>query len=121
MDRLWLGRARHASGLPYVSIALATVAFSILAWSSGRGWAIDLPWAPTLGLRLDLALDGLGALYALLATGIGGVVFVYALALPSAPPRPSAIGPPAMLVASGPGWCCSWARWSGWLPPATSS
>jgi len=48
----------------------------LFGWLSG-GHAIDLAWAPTLGLRLDLALDGLGALYALLATGIGAVVFVY--------------------------------------------
>jgi NADH:ubiquinone oxidoreductase subunit 4 (subunit M) len=31
----------------------------------------DLAWAPTLGLRLNLALDGLAALYALLATVLG--------------------------------------------------
>lgn len=80
MDRLWLGRSRHARGLPYLSIALATVGFSIVAWAKDRGWAVDRPWAPTLGLRLDFALDGLGALYALLATGIGGVVFIYAVA-----------------------------------------
>ncbi|WP_217914692.1 hydrogen gas-evolving membrane-bound hydrogenase subunit E [Miltoncostaea marina] len=41
------------------------------------GGAIDVAWAPTLGLRLDLAFDGLAALYALLATGIGAVVFAY--------------------------------------------
>jgi hypothetical protein len=39
------------------------------------GASLALPWAPTLGLRLDLALDGLGILYALLATGIGAAVF----------------------------------------------
>ena len=41
---------------------------------------MDVPWAPTLGLRLDLALDGLGVLYALLATGIGAAVFTYGAA-----------------------------------------
>jgi multicomponent Na+:H+ antiporter subunit A len=41
------------------------------------GAALDIPWAPTLGLRLDLSLDGLGALYGLLATGIGAAVFAY--------------------------------------------
>ena len=77
MDNLWLGRARHAIGLPYVSVALAIIAFGVLVWSSGRGWAIDLPWAPSIGLRLSLSLDGLAVLYGLLATGIGAVVFVY--------------------------------------------
>ena len=73
------------------------------------GWLVgdvrvDLPWAPTLGLRLDFALDGLGALYALLATGIGGVVFVYGLAyLPRhLDHRRSARH--ATLAASGRGW-----------------
>jgi multicomponent Na+:H+ antiporter subunit A len=42
------------------------------------GAEVDVPWAPTLDLRLDLALDGLGGLYALLATGIGAAVFVFA-------------------------------------------
>ena len=86
-------------------------------WLVG-GVRVDLPWAPTLGLRLDLALDGLGALYALLATGIGGVVFVYGLATFRATST-IAIGLPATLVVSGRGWSCSWARWSGWQPPAT--
>jgi hypothetical protein len=40
-------------------------------------------WAPTLGLRLDLALDGLGALYGLLATWVGLAVF----AVPQLQPR----------------------------------
>src|SRR5688572_12417046 len=38
---------------------------------------LDVPWAPTLGLRVTFALDGLAALYCLLATGIGAVVFAY--------------------------------------------
>ena len=42
--------------------------------------AIDVPWAPSLDLRFDLALDGIGVLYAGLASGIGLVVFVYASA-----------------------------------------
>ena len=46
----------------------------------GRGWAINLPWAPTLGLRFEMALDGLAVVYALLATGIGFLVFIYATA-----------------------------------------
>jgi multicomponent Na+:H+ antiporter subunit A len=51
----------------------------LVGWLSGGG-SVELAWAPTLDLRLDLALDGLGALYALLATGIGVAVFVYATA-----------------------------------------
>jgi multicomponent Na+:H+ antiporter subunit A len=60
------------------SIVAAVVSFAVClaGWLAGGG-AVDLPWAPTLGLRLDLAFDGLAALYALLATGIGAVVFAY--------------------------------------------
>jgi multicomponent Na+:H+ antiporter subunit A len=48
----------------------------LISWLAG-GWTVSLPWAPTLGLRLAFSLDGLGALYALLATGIGALVFAY--------------------------------------------
>ncbi len=46
-------------------------------WLSGGG-SVDLSWAPSLDLRLHFRLDGLGALYALLATGVGFAVFLYA-------------------------------------------
>jgi len=61
-----------------LAAALAGLAFVaiLFAWLRGGG-SIDLPWAPTLGLRLHFRLDALGALYALLATGIGAAVFLY--------------------------------------------
>ncbi|UGS36932.1 Na(+)/H(+) antiporter subunit A [Capillimicrobium parvum] len=67
--------------LPWASVATAVAGFAacLVAWRTG-GVEIDVAWAPTLDLRLDLALDGLGALYALLATGIGAVVFAYGAA-----------------------------------------
>ncbi len=55
--------------------SLALVA-TLWAWLAGGG-AIDLPWAPTWNLRLSLRFDGLAALYAFLATGIGLAVLVY--------------------------------------------
>jgi multicomponent Na+:H+ antiporter subunit A len=60
------------------STAIAIVAFAVClaGWLAGGG-VVDVPWAPTLGMRLDFAFDGLGALYALLATGIGAAVFAY--------------------------------------------
>jgi multicomponent Na+:H+ antiporter subunit A len=79
MDRPRLGRARPTTTLPYISVALAVVAFGILAGVSGRGWSIDWPWVPSLGLRLSFALDGLAVMYGLLATGIGAVVFIYGI------------------------------------------
>ena len=71
------------SGLPvdwqgWVACAVAVAAFALcLAGWLGGGGAVALPWAPTLGLRLAFTLDGHGALYALLATGVGALVFAY--------------------------------------------
>jgi multicomponent Na+:H+ antiporter subunit A len=62
-----------------VAVAAASFVACLVGWLTGGG-VVDLPWAPTLGLRLDLALDGLGALYALLATGIGALVFAFGAA-----------------------------------------
>src|SRR5687768_4567869 len=76
-------RGRKTGGAPVAWAAVASAACSFAAvmvgWLAG-GAEVDVPWAPTLGLRLDLALDGLGALYALLATGIGVAVFAYGTA-----------------------------------------
>ena len=69
---------RRADVLAWSAVASAAAAFAacLAGWLAGGG-SVELAWAPTLGLHLDLALDGLGALYALLATGIGALVFVY--------------------------------------------
>jgi multicomponent Na+:H+ antiporter subunit A len=68
-------------GLPLFAMAVAAVALLMLAaaWAAGGGM-VSLPWAPTLGIRLEFALDGFAIVYALLATGIGLLVFVYASA-----------------------------------------
>lgn len=75
------GPRRH--GLPvdrqgWVACAAAVAGFvlCLVGWLAGGG-AVSLPWAPSLGLRLSFSLDGLGALYALLATGVGVLVFAY--------------------------------------------
>jgi len=67
--------------VPAAALAIATAAFlaTVAAWMTGGG-TINVPWAPTRGLRFELGLDGLAAVYALLATGIGLLVFVYAAA-----------------------------------------
>jgi multicomponent Na+:H+ antiporter subunit A len=61
--------------------AVAAAALSFLAclggWLAG-GFETNLPWAPTLGLRLEFSLDGLAALYGLIDTGIALAVFAYA-------------------------------------------
>ncbi len=62
-----------------VGAAAAGFAAFLTGWQLG-GATVNIPWAPALDLRLDLALDGIGALYGLLATGIGAVVFAYGAA-----------------------------------------
>jgi multicomponent Na+:H+ antiporter subunit A len=70
--------SRRADVLAWSAVASAAAAFAacLAGWLAGGG-AVELAWAPTLGLQLDFALDGLGALYAVLATGIGALVFAY--------------------------------------------
>lgn len=71
-------RGARAAGLVTLALAGASFAALLWAWSRGGG-AVDLPWAPSLGLRLHFQLDGLGALYALLATGVAVAVFAFSL------------------------------------------
>jgi multicomponent Na+:H+ antiporter subunit A len=69
--------SRHdAPAWTAVGAAITAFVVCLASWLTGGGM-VDLPWAPTLGMRLTFALDGLSALYCLLATGIGAVVFAY--------------------------------------------
>ncbi len=54
-----------------------TLAPSIAA---GRPLMYSYEWIPSLHIRLDFMLDGLSLLFALLITGIGALVFIYASA-----------------------------------------
>ena len=60
-------------------LALGAFAACIVLWRTGGG-TIDVAWAQELDLRLHFSFDGIGALYGLLATGIGAAVFLYATA-----------------------------------------
>src|SRR3954469_15430579 len=73
------GPASDRLGWAASALALAAFAGCLAMWAAGGG-AWSAPWVPTLGLRLSFSLDGLGALYALLATGIGVLVFAYGTA-----------------------------------------
>src|SRR3954453_15486276 len=70
------GPASDRLGWAASALALGAFAGCLAGWAAGGG-AWSVPWVPTLGLRLSFSLDGLGALYALLATGIGVLVFAY--------------------------------------------
>jgi multicomponent Na+:H+ antiporter subunit A len=76
------GSARTSRHRPHAvawaAVALAMIALVATAAGSMAGdWAIDVPWAPTIGLRLEFQFDGLAALYAFLAAGIGLLVLIY--------------------------------------------
>lgn len=45
----------------------------------GEAVAASVPWIPSLGIRLQLYLDGLALLFALLITGVGTLVTVYSI------------------------------------------
>src|SRR5690606_28217765 len=64
------------------------VAFVCLAGEveAGRIVADRVAWAPSLGVDLTLRLDGFSLLFALLITGIGALVIVYAGAYMSEEP-----------------------------------
>ena len=70
--------ALRPAGAAMVGTAFCALAFGAVLWGwlSGGG-VVDVAWAPSWDLRLHLELDGLAALYALLATGIGFAVLVY--------------------------------------------
>src|SRR5215216_4468763 len=63
------------------AVVAAAVAFvaTLSLWRRGGG-GFDTAWLPSWDARLAFRLDGLGALYAVLATGVGVAVFTYASA-----------------------------------------
>ena len=64
-----------------VAVATAATAFlAVLWWWRRGGGGFDTAWLPSWDARLAFRLDGLGALYAVLATGVGVAVFAYATA-----------------------------------------
>lgn len=46
--------------------------------AAGETFAVSYPWAPSLGVILSFYLDGLSLLFALLISGVGALVLVYA-------------------------------------------
>jgi multicomponent Na+:H+ antiporter subunit A len=77
----WLGhrgtrRARVLLLFPALLTAYFAYVFSLVA-ASGP-FTRSVPWAPSLGLSLSFRLDGLSVLFAMLITGIGTLVVLYA-------------------------------------------
>ncbi|MFL6251216.1 MAG: hydrogen gas-evolving membrane-bound hydrogenase subunit E [Actinomycetes bacterium] len=67
------------AGAGAVAVAAVAAVAVLVLWRRGGG-GFDVAWLPSWSARLAFRLDGLGALYGLLATGIGVAVFSYATA-----------------------------------------
>jgi multicomponent Na+:H+ antiporter subunit A len=77
-----VGRHPRLAGLTAVwpAILFAALATEFSAMLSVGSRVVEAAWAPSLGLSLSFNLDGLGLLFALLITGIGTLVVLYASA-----------------------------------------
>jgi len=72
---------RHYTGWVLALLPLAlTLYFASLVGrvSDGEVLRLSYAWVPSLGVNLSFALDGLGLIFALLVSGIGTLVFLYA-------------------------------------------
>jgi multicomponent Na+:H+ antiporter subunit A len=79
-DRLFArfdGRSR-AAGLGAVGALVALTTFGLVASQLGRAGTVSLPWIPSHDIAFRLQVDGWALLFALLASGIGVCIFVYA-------------------------------------------
>ncbi|HEV2109059.1 MAG TPA: hydrogen gas-evolving membrane-bound hydrogenase subunit E [Thermomicrobiales bacterium] len=75
---LGVGRRNAAWTAPAAAVMAALgVVVTLWGWVAGES-QVNLAWAPSWNLRFAFALDGLARLYALLATGIGLAVVLYA-------------------------------------------
>src|SRR5690606_13674479 len=73
--------ARNAGGLIAGSVSLVGVAITIAAFpfvENGSVLAVEAAWLPSLGLNLQIRLDGLSWIFAFLVMAIGLLVVIYA-------------------------------------------
>jgi multicomponent Na+:H+ antiporter subunit A len=61
----------------YVGAAVALASFGLIASQHGETGAVSVPWVPELDVFLRFNVDGWALLFALLASGIGVLVFTY--------------------------------------------
>ncbi|MCC6176347.1 MAG: putative monovalent cation/H+ antiporter subunit A [Chloroflexi bacterium] len=77
----WVTRASPAAGwllaiLPAgLAIYFASLVGPVVA---GQALVVGYPWAPSLGVNLSFQVDGLSLLFALLISGVGALILVYA-------------------------------------------
>ncbi len=61
----------------YFGALVALASFGLLASQLGAVGTVSMAWIPTLGVAVRFTVDGLALLFALLASGIGVLVFAY--------------------------------------------
>ena len=76
----FVSRFPHRAGLlaGWPALLAVLLASEMRTAASGGGRLVELSWAPSLGLSLSFNLDGLGLLFAILITGIGTLIVLYA-------------------------------------------
>lgn len=62
----------------FPAAAFASILLAYAGKTAGKPLVFSLPWIPSLGINFSLYLDGLSALFALIITGIGALIVVYA-------------------------------------------
>lgn len=72
-----LHRASAKQASRILALLVAAV-FFVFALTPDRNDPLILEWAPSLGLRVSLLFDGLGKLMALIVSGIGALILLYA-------------------------------------------
>ncbi|WP_135829478.1 hydrogen gas-evolving membrane-bound hydrogenase subunit E [Halorussus halobius] len=70
-------RLRTGEGTGYAGAAVALACFGLVGSLLGTRGTVSLPWVPSLDVALRFRVDGLAVLFALLASGIGVLVFAY--------------------------------------------
>jgi multicomponent K+:H+ antiporter subunit A len=78
-----LGRHMPSRWMGWLLAIAPAAAFALLITESpailaGQSASASIPWMPSLGLNFSLRLDGLSLLFALLVSGIGALVTIYA-------------------------------------------
>ncbi len=63
----------------YAGAAVALVCFAFLATQIGSSTTVSMPWIPTLDVAVRFHVDDWALLFALLASGIGALVFAYSV------------------------------------------
>ncbi len=64
-------------GTGFVGTVVALTSFGLLATQYGSAGTVGLEWVPSLDLALRFYVDGWALLFAMLACGIGALIFAY--------------------------------------------